>query len=99
MLSHNKLYLIPVIKDNISMKVDVSTFLLKHVSGSGIFFPNLIYNRTRPRIVMLLRSFCKKMCKIIQARIAQLVAYQLGTGEVPGSNPGKGENFSMKISN
>ena len=35
----------------------------------------------------------------IQARIAQLVAYRLGTGEVPGSNPGKGENFSMKISN
>ena len=24
---------------------------------------------------------------------------QLGTGEVPGSNTGKGENFSMKISN
>ena len=26
-----------------------------------------------------------------------MVAYQLGTGEVSGSNPGKGENFSMKI--
>ena len=36
---------------------------------------------------------------IIQARIAQLVAYWLGTGEVPGSNLGKGENFSVKISN
>ena len=35
----------------------------------------------------------------IQARIAQLVAYRLGTGEVPGSNPGKGENFSVKLSN
>ena len=35
----------------------------------------------------------------IQARIAQLVAHRLGTGEVPGSNPGKGENFSVKISN
>ena len=35
---------------------------------------------------------------IIQARIAQLVAYRLGTEDVPGSNPGKGENFSMKIS-
>ena len=33
----------------------------------------------------------------IQARIAQLVAYRLDTGEVPGSIPGKGENFSMKI--
>ena len=31
------------------------------------------------------------------ARIAQLVANWLGTGEVPGSNPGKGKNFSMKI--
>ena len=29
----------------------------------------------------------------IQARIAQLVAYWLGTGEVLGSNPGKGEKF------
>ena len=35
----------------------------------------------------------------IQARIAQLVAYRLGSGEVPVSNPGKGENFSVKKSN
>ena len=35
----------------------------------------------------------------IQARIAQLVAYRLGTGELPGSNPGKSKNFSGKISN
>ena len=35
----------------------------------------------------------------IYARIAQLVPYQLGTGEVLGSNPGKGDNFSLKISN
>ena len=28
-----------------------------------------------------------------------LVAYRLGTGEVLGSNPGKDENFSVKISN
>ena len=35
----------------------------------------------------------------IQARIAQLVAYRLGAEEVPGSNPGKGENYSVKISN
>ena len=33
----------------------------------------------------------------IQARIAQLVAYRLGTGEVPGSNSDKGDNFSVKI--
>ena len=32
----------------------------------------------------------------IQARIAQLLAYRLGSGEVLGSNPGKGENFSVK---
>ena len=29
----------------------------------------------------------------------QLVAYRLVTGEAPGSNPGKGENFSVKINN
>ena len=29
------------------------------------------------------------ICERIQARMAQLVAYQLGTGEVPGSNPGQ----------
>ena len=40
-----------------------------------------------------------ELLKRIQARIAQLVAYRLGTGEVPTSNPNKGENFSMKISN
>ena len=32
----------------------------------------------------------------MQVRTAQLVAYWLGTWEVPGSNPGKGENFSVK---
>ena len=32
----------------------------------------------------------------IQARIAQLVAYWLGTGHVLGSNPSKGKNFSMQ---
>ena len=35
----------------------------------------------------------------IQARIAQLVALRLDTGEVPGSNPGKGQNFSVKRNN
>ena len=37
-----------------------------------------------------------KAFSLIQARIAQLVAYQLGTREVPDSNTGKGENFSIK---
>ena len=32
----------------------------------------------------------------IQAWIAQLVAHRLGTMEVVGSNPGKGEDFSKK---
>ena len=35
----------------------------------------------------------------IQARIAQLSAYWLGTSKVPGSNPGKGENYLVNISN
>ena len=39
-----------------------------------------------------------KLSITIQARIAQLVAYQLGTGEVRGSNPSKDDNFSVKIS-
>ena len=30
---------------------------------------------------------------LIQARIAQLVAYWIGTRVGPGSNPAKGENF------
>ena len=33
----------------------------------------------------------------IQARIAQLVAYGLGTGRSWVQNPEKGKNFSMKI--
>ena len=38
---------------------------------------------------------------LVQARIAQLVAYRLGTRVVPGpgSNPGKEDNFSVKIRN
>ena len=35
----------------------------------------------------------KLVSKFIQYRITQLVAYWLGTREVPGSNPGKGKNF------
>ena len=38
----------------------------------------------------------EKWRKGIQARIAKLVAYWLGTREVPGSNPGRA-SFSMKI--
>ena len=38
-----------------------------------------------------LEQFCYvRIVTRIQGRIAQLVAYQLGTGEVPGSNSGKG---------
>ena len=49
------------------------------------------------KLSMFLQSL--KGVEMIQARIAQLVAYWLGSGEVPGSNPGKAENFSVKISN
>ena len=38
-----------------------------------------------------------KINNLIQARIAQLVAYQLGTGDVPGSNPGKGESLFLGL--
>ena len=43
-------------------------------------------------------KWCYFFCTI-QAWIAQLVAHRLGTREVQGSNPCKGDNFSMKISN
>ena len=33
------------------------------------------------------------LIRLIQAGIATLVAYGPGTGEVPGSNPGKGKNY------
>ena len=42
-------------------------------------------------------KFLFRLLLAIQARIAQLVAYRLGAGEAPGSNPGKGKNFSVKI--
>ena len=47
-----------------------------------------------PKRLRLISLFYK-----LRRLIAQLVAYRLGTGEVTGSNPGKGENFSEKISN
>ena len=55
--------------------------MLTHVLGSHVL------HEIRPRLVKT---------NLFQARIAQLVAYRLGTGEVSGSNPGKGENFSVK---
>ena len=51
-----------------------------------------------PKIQISLNATSQKISHI-QARIAQLVAYRLGNGEVPGSNPGKGKNFTVKISN
>ena len=35
--------------------------------------------------------------KNIQAHPGSIGINRLGTGEFPGSNPGKGENFSVKI--
>ena len=55
---------------------------------------SIVYSQMRRSKETFVICFCH-----IQARIAQLEAYRLGTGEVPGSNPGKGENFSVKISN
>ena len=57
-----------------------------------------------PQVKFMMQPVFSAECKLyfwiyIQPRIAQLVAYWLGTGEVPGSNPGKGKNFSVKISN
>ena len=46
-----------------------------------------------PQNIFCLKSFLS----CFQTRIAQLVAYRLGTGEVPGSNLDKGKNFSVKI--
>ena len=45
------------------------------------------------------RQYDIKVIISIQARIIQLVANQLSTEEVPGSNPSKSENFSMNINN
>ena len=39
--------------------------------------------------MLWMRSSKNSIC--IQARIVQLVVYRLGTGEVQGSNPGKGD--------
>ena len=36
-----------------------------------------------------------QLCQFIQAWIAQLVEHQLGTKEVVGSNPGKGESLFL----
>ena len=52
--------------------------------------------KTRPDR-LLIKSL--KRSKKIQAWIARVVAHRRGTREVQGSNPGKGEKFSMEISN
>ena len=63
--------------------------------------PRLLTGKIRKLVKIKTEVDNKKLRKSlsIQDRIAQLVAYRLSTGEVPGSNPGKGENFSKKISN
>ena len=55
-------------------------------------------NRNKDREEKYNLNFRNRDSKVSQARIAQLVAFRLGTGDVPGSNPGKGKNFSVKIS-
>ena len=74
-----------------------TSLVLVHFSQAKLFKGQRVSNRLAENIFW--KFIGQTNCILIQARIAQLVAYRLGTGEVPGSNPGKGENFSVKISN
>ena len=47
----------------------------------------------------LLAEFFFEKLPIKTLRVLNLMNLDKVTGEVPGSNPGKGENFSVKISN
>ena len=67
--------------------------------STSIFFLSLVLFLTDKFTEMKKLQNIIEYVTLIQARIAQLVAYWLVTGEVPGSNPGDGENFSVKISN
>ena len=55
-----------------------------------------MYLRKKVFYLQNIKANCESFV-VIQGRIAQLVAYQLGTGEVPGLIPAKGDNFSVKI--
>ena len=57
------------------------------------FFPFVPFQSLRSKLLLVF--LCIVTTGVFQARIAQLVAYRLGTGEAPGSNPGKGEKFSV----
>ena len=57
-----------------------------------------MYLRKKVFYLQNIKANCESFV-VIQGRIAQLVAYPLGTGEVPGLNPGRGEKFSVKIIN
>ena len=58
-----------------------------------------VVNRVLPKLINVVIHFIMNIIKCIKARIAELVAYRLGTREVPGSYPGKGVNFSVKTTN
>ena len=70
--------------------------LCSGAEGTSEFFPALI---TISFFIYVCNMERVKLARKIQARIAKLVANQLRTEKIPGSNPGKGENFSMKINN
>ena len=58
----------------------------------------VVPTKIQARLLRFLNSTCKKIF-LISVRIAQLVTYRLGSRVVPSWNPGKGENFSVIISN
>ena len=64
---------------------------IKMIKMIEIYILDLQYFCSNP-VQFIIQSICKLLFSD-QARIAQLVAYGLGTGEVPGPNTGKGENF------
>ena len=72
----------------------ILTFIINLKINLDIFIPP-----KKRKLSYKLKSFLIKneIHYKIQARIAQLVAYWLEIGEVPGSNPGKGKTILMKM--
>ena len=82
----------PRVNSLIVLNIFLHFFFRWTVSKTHILIVSIAYGKNNLPILLTFPNS-------IKARIAQLVAYRLGIGEVLGSNPGKGENFSMKISN
>ena len=76
------------------------TYLFGQIVSLLYWTPLVVFTENSDQLALDLTSFLlNNYFRKIQDRIAELVAYRLGTGEVLGSNPGKGDNFSVKISN